>query len=133
MKFSQIKEIKDAVNGSEDWKTIIKEIERGESDIYTDEYRVIEKSVIDSLVADEIQDQLYAFRPEFLADITQMSETALRDIQTCRHAEATLNEFLNPYLEEIAEEYVSTEGYGHIFASYDGQEIETEDHYVFRI
>lgn len=89
-------------------------------------YRFIHESVIMEILIDELKSDLYilgCFNADFLAGITGWPSDMIRAVQDAEKFES-LGESLLEFVDEIAESYSSIDGFGHHFASYDGNETE---------
>lgn len=99
-------------------------------------YRFIHKDAIDKIMEDELSGDTYmlgCFTDWFLADLLDMP---LRFIEKLQEAEAydAIGELIlaKGLMPELVESYVSSDGYGHHFNSYDGSEYEFGNYYMFR-
>lgn len=112
----------------------------GEDDFTTDNWRVINAGYIDSVLADELEENPFligCFAAWLIADVLDIP---VRIVEICQKAEAyeDLGEmFTRGQVEALAREYVAADSYGHHFATYDGHEHEFtfdgSSYYAFRI
>ena len=100
------------------------------------EYRVIDSKLIDEIMRDELESDLYmlgCFNAWFLADILGTGTDTIETLQNSEAFEGLGKMIVNGgHLEELQKAYVSADSYGHHFASYDGEETELNGWYVFR-
>ena len=97
-------------------------------DFGREEWRFIKASEIDKILEEELGYDDYilgCFKAEFLSDITGLDTELIEIIQQADKFEK-LGKYLreNDFIEKIASEYSSQDGYGHHFSSYDGNEYE---------
>lgn len=116
---------------------VINALELGETDVEVGRYRFIASSVIDELLAEELGSDLYVlgcFRASFIAEQTDLP---VEMIEACQEVEAfeSIGQGILATcgIESFAKAYSDIDGYGHHFATYDGDEIELTDYYAFRI
>lgn len=110
-------------------------LENGE---YSDNWRIIPDSEIDSVLEEELLSDKYVlgcFAPWFIADITGLGVDAVERAQKAGSMEI-LGELMAQRIGDVVCAYVSTDGYGHHFATCDGEEYAVkvcgEDYYLFR-
>ncbi len=124
----------------EDTAAIMSEM-RDSNDFEYGNCRFISDLEIDNAIRDELTDpyMLGCFNAWFLASILGIPTESVEAIQKAEQFEALGHMVLaDPdKLKELQEAYVSADGYGHHFASYDGNEAEiwTNDTFwhVFRV
>ena len=111
-------------------------------DVNGTEYRVINESEIDSIMCDELENDLYilgCFNDWFLSNVLEIDVDVIRAMQEAEAFEALGKLILSMNkLAELQSEYVSADGYGHHFNSYDGNEwntasVEGNSYYIFRV
>jgi len=109
-----------------------------ESDFTVDDYRFIRKSDIDDIMTEELGSDEYmlgCFNAWFIADLLGTTTDAIEAMQKAEAFEGIGKMILSmDKLEELQQNYVSADGYGHHFASYDGNENEliNDEYYYFR-
>lgn len=111
-------------------------------DFTVDDYRFINESSIDEILADELVSDEYVlgcFADWLIADVAGLSQDLVSIIQEAEAFEA-LGRWMardRELVEKLAEKYASYDGYGHHFAGYDGQQHEMSVNdvlfYVFRV
>lgn len=135
MKFSQIKRIK-AQFGT-DWPEIVNEMEKEVDDFEVGIYRFIHEDSIDEILVGELEEDTYilgCFSAYALAKATDWPIALIEAAQKSEQYAVIGGVMTNEQVRKLAEIYVDSDGYGHHFASYDGEEIETEcGYYAFRI
>jgi hypothetical protein len=139
MKLSEIKEIKKTVD---DWREAVENILDGEVDFELNDYRFIHDDNIDEIMVDELESDEYilgCFNSWFLADVTGIDCDVIDAMQKADAYEAVGKLIISlGKIEELQQEYVSADGYGHHFNHWDGGEIELNFsgrglYHVFRI
>lgn len=118
----------------DEWRDLLQGMMDGEADIQSDSYRAIHKDSIDEIMEEELLSDRYVlgcFNDWFIADITGLSLDAVQKAQKSDSYEL-LGELMVTHIEEVVSSYVSMDGYGHHFSSYDGSEEEVGDYYIFR-
>lgn len=99
-------------------------------------YLVLSDEEADYLCADYIADSLWAFRPEFLGyhcDIDDIVFSALQEqCEGCNDAIRRLVDKLGNF-DEFVDEATSADGRGHFLATYDGDEHEVGEAYLYRV
>ena len=98
-------------------------------------YRFIQKCGIDEALKDELLNDKYllgSFEPWFIADITKLNYDTVKDAQQ-KGLYTLLGEIMAQHIDDIVDEYVSTDGYGGHFAIYDSNEHEITNWYFFRV
>lgn len=117
-------------------REIIENIVNEVNDFEVDEHRFILSTEIDSIMQQELKDDLYmlgCFNADFLSGILDIDMDVITTLQ-----EAEANEGLGKLilslgkLEEIQQEYASLDGYGHHFNNYDGDKTILDAYHVFK-
>ena len=127
--FSQCKMIYNfAEEISEDPKEIIEKIVNEETDFNIGDYRFIHTDFIDSIQVEELESDPYVlgcFNDWFIADITEIDVDVIQAMQKAEAFEAIGKLIISlGKLEELQAAYASSDGYGHHFNNYDGNEEE---------
>lgn len=147
---TQIKAIVKAIvshAGGEYTYSEVKElIETVGSEIYYDfdvsfdgrEYRIIENCEIETVIKNELLDDEYllgCFNAWFLADVMNIPACAIEKIQAadCSEALGMIVAANDEMLSELVGKYISADGAGHHFSSYDGSEGDAGEYTVFCI
>ena len=125
MKYSEAKWILEEFDGD---RTIIENIENGETNFYSNDdcYRFIQSDNIDDVMRDELLCDEYllgGFNASFISEITGLDVSVIEKGQSADNYEL-LGALMALHIEEVIDLYVSYDGYGHHFASYDGDENE---------
>lgn len=92
------------------------------------DWRYIHSDVIDDVLVEELEQDPYylaIFNPDFLSAITGLSEEIIKLIQKAE-AFRDFGQWIidQGLVNDLAEQYVSADGYGHHFAHYDGETVE---------
>lgn len=99
------------------------------------DYRVIRVDEIDNIQCGELESDLYmlgCFNAWFLADILGLDTDTIQTLQDAEAFEGIGKMVLAmDKLQELQAAYSSSDGYGHHFNHYDGNEIETNNYYIF--
>lgn len=142
MKFSQIKELRELVGN--DWRDACEKIKDGKTDFTLNpyrqgnqrEWRFIHKDQIDATLVEDLECDEYVlgcFNAWFLADVTGWPLALIEAAQKGEAYEALGQAIIQEgYVKKLAEKYASADGYGHHFSSYDGEEHEIGDYYIFK-
>ena len=135
MKLSEIKEIKNLVD--DEWKEAVLSISLKKDDFEVNDYRFIRQDKIDKIQQEELGNDSYilgCFNAWFLADILDLPTQDIEDLQKKDCFDAIGYMVLKSgKIEELQEQYVSADGYGHHFAHYDHNEHEVGKYYAFRV
>ena len=102
------------------------------------EYRIIENDCIESIMKDELSSDTYllgCFDAWFLSDITGIPSDAIEKIQKadCYDALGIIISNNDEMMNELVSKYISADGAGHYFSSYDGSEDDRDEYTVFCI
>jgi len=121
----------------------LREVIESGGDIYSNDdcYRLICDDDIDTIMQDELASDEYmlgCFNAWFLAVILGTSTEAIEAMQE-KDAYEGIGKMIiaNDLLEKLQREYVSADGYGHHFSSYDGCDTEIDidgtTYHLFRL
>lgn len=105
-----------------------------------EEYLVLTDGEADERAADYVRESIWAFRASFILSVCGLDgsgEEGLRTMQekSCEGA----NDFLLSLvertcgLEEFVRQAVQADGRGHFLSSYDGEENEEGDYFIYRV
>lgn len=101
-------------------------------------YWVLTDAEADDLCADQIKDQLWAFRASFIASHTRNGLNS-QCIRALEKMQGELCEDAGPIIEALIEDMdrfisdaISADGRGHFLASYDGDEHESGEFFIYR-
>ena len=136
MKFSEIKDIKELVD--HEWRHAVEEITNGTDDFEAGNYRFIREYAIDQIQCDELSSDEYilgCFSTWLLADVLEMGSDVIEAMKEAEAFEAIGKLVISlDKVEDLQQEYVRHDGYGHHFAHYDHDEHEINNDYLaFRI
>lgn len=122
---------------SHDVKDVIKEITEGIQDFEMANHRFIHYEIIESVLEEELSSDLYllgCFNADFIASVTGLPVEMIDACQEANAYEAVGKGVLAmESLGALAKGYQEADGYGHHFAHYDGECLEIQEYYVFRI
>jgi len=99
-----------------------------------EEYLVVTDSEAYELAEEYIKDSLWAFRPSFLAEHSNVSEDIFQALQEKCFEDANemiLNSIID--IDDLVDSAISCDGIGHFLNSYDGGEESLNDLYIYRI
>jgi len=133
-KLDTIKELLQHID-FDDAVEIVAEMDNETDDFEISNYRFINNDDIDQIMQDELSDDTYmlgCFNDWFIADIIGISLSAVEKMQKAEAFDA-LGELMQEHIEEVQENYAQADGYGHHFASYDGDETEIANYRMFKI
>ena len=126
MKYSDLKAIKNFCKdlfSTPDWREVVAEIEAGGSDFEVDGVRFINSSDIDRIQQEELGNDEYilgCFNAWFIAEVIGVDQDVIEVMQKAEAFEAIGKLIISlGKLEELQAAYVSADGYGHYFNSYD--------------
>lgn len=136
MKFSTIKQIKKTTD--DNWRDVVEAIANEESDSECGNFRVISSDNIDEILKEELSSDEYylgCFSSWAVSDATGIDSDVIYAMKEAEAFEAIGKLILSipGALSKIAQILVDNDGYGHHFNTYDGGEVEMENHYIFRI
>lgn len=128
----------------EDYKEVIENIISLDDDFYSPcgDYRFINSDDIDKIMQDELASDEYTlgcFNPQFLSHLFMEIDSDIIEAMQKAEAYEAIGKLIIRLdkLEELQQDYVSADGYGHHFAHYDGctNEIYILDnlYYVFKV
>lgn len=100
-------------------------------------YLVLTDAEADEAVTERIREDLWAFNPSFLAGETGIDQDVYEAIANNGKCESNNDAIYSLVkstcgLESLVAEAVATDGRGHFMSSYDGEENEEGDYYVYR-
>ena len=104
------------------------------------EYLVLTDEEADEQAKTEIENSLWAFVPKFIiehmanVEYTKNLEDAIGQMQTslCENANDIVAAMVDD-VEEFCDDAIVADGREHFIARYDGEEIETENFFIYRI
>ena len=98
------------------------------------EYRFIHQDHIDEIQKDELSNDQYVLgccAPWFISDITGLPLDEVEKAQKNESFEL-LGALMMQHIDKVQEEMAAHDGYGHHFATYDGDMHDVGDYYAFR-
>ena len=128
IKYSQIKDLKafcEDLTSQPDWRDVFNAIilSPHANDFEVDNVRFIDTDSIDEIQQEELASDEYilgCFNANFLSDILNLSVEVIESIQKAEGFEALGKMIIEmDKLEELQEDYVRADGYGHHFNHYD--------------
>jgi hypothetical protein len=135
MKYSEIKEVKEFTG--DDWREAVEHITIESNDFEAGNHRFIHEDDIDEIMQDELSSDEYilgCFNDFFLADVLDIDINVIEEMQAAEAFEAIGKLVISlGKLGELQQQYVSADGYGHHFSSWDGSEEQLGDYYIFRV
>ena len=121
----------------DNYQKAVAEMSQNVDDIFVGDYRFIHEDAIDDILADELSSDEYVlgcFNASFIASVTKWPIVLIEAAQKGDQFEAIGKAIINGhFLQEMAEQYAKSDGYGHHFARYDGKEHVIGNYYAFRI
>lgn len=106
-------------------------------DFTVGDYRFIHNDAIDEILADELSGDEYVlgwFNASFIAAVTDWPLALIEAAQKGQQYEAIGKAIIKgKFIRELAEQYARTDGYGHHFATYDGNQYEIGAYYAFKV
>lgn len=101
------------------------------ADLNGKEYRFIADCVINSVIKEDLKSDPYnlgCFNAEFLCHYVPLSTDQIKHVQSAEGYEAIGYLVLaHGQIDELIEDMISLDGYGHYFNHYDGEEIELQN------
>jgi len=99
-----------------------------------EEYLVVTDGEAYELAEEYIKESLWAFRPSFLAEHSNVSEDIFQALQEKCYEDANemiLNSIID--IDDLVYSAIMEDGIGHFLNSYDGEEESLNDLYIYRI
>jgi len=132
MKFAEIKEFRafcESMYSNPDWRKSLENILDGETDFEVNGVRFIADSIIDEVLADELESDNYilgCFNSWVIADATGWPIALIEAAQKGEAYEEIGEAMTKEHIKRLAEIYAGNDGYGHHFNSWDGSSEEIE-------
>ena len=99
-----------------------------------DSYHVLTDEEATERCKDYIKHTLYAFNPEFIHMYVSIDIKTLEKISELREsANPVIKKLLGEKLDDFIESVITYDGRGHFLASYDGQEHEEDDYFIYKL
>lgn len=97
------------------------------------EYLILTDEEADQSAEDYIKDSVWAFNPSFLASHTGIDEEIFEMLQDkCESSNEVITNSIKD-MEEFIADAIWADGRGHFISSYDGEEEELNDFFIYRI
>ena len=97
------------------------------------EYLILTDEEADQVAEDYIKDSVWAFNPSFLASHTGIDEEIFEMLQDkCESSNEVITNSIKD-MEEFIADAIGADGRGHFISSYDGEEEELNDFFVYRM
>jgi hypothetical protein len=103
--------------------------------IENSDYMVLTDDEANEKAAEYIKDSLWAFNADFLAGETGIDQSVFEAIQNngkCERNNDAIASCIDD-MESFIESAISADGRGHFLSPYDGEEIEVDDLYIYRL
>lgn len=98
------------------------------------EYLVMTDDEAQEAVTNYITETLWAFRPGFLADWIVLDEKSIAKLQeACEDCNDALVALVGEDFGDLVEAAVAADGRGHFLSGYDGEEVEIDGFYIYRV
>lgn len=116
---------------------VISLMEGDNIDFQAGDYRYIAKNHINEILTNELESDLYmlgCFTAHFISDTTGLPLEMIKACQTSEAFEAIGRGIVATCgVKQLTKRYAQVDGYGNHFATYDGEEHEIGEYYVFRV
>jgi hypothetical protein len=99
------------------------------------EYLVLTDAEADDKAREYIEDSLWAFRAEFLADFTDLPVEVFQALQSkCEDANDPIRRMIERAdgIDDFVSQAIDADGRGHFIGQYDGAENEEGEFYIYR-
>lgn len=107
----------------------------GEFSYGSAEYRVLRDDESDSAVSEYVDQSLWAFNASFLAGQTDLPEECFSALnEKCESGNDAIRQMVDKTcgFASFVDSAVSADGRGHFLASYDSEELESGDFFIYR-
>lgn len=106
----------------------------GDDNSQSGEYLVLTDGEADEMVKENILESLWAFNASFLASHCDVDQDVIESIQANEKYESNNQVFkkLINDLDHFVDDAVSSDGRGHFLSTYDGDEHEVGEFYIYR-
>ena len=103
------------------------------------EYMVLTDEEADQVASDYINESVWAFNSDFIIrhcdvlDYDDASEKVVKAIQEqCESGNEAMKKLIND-MDEFVQDAIEADGRGHFISSYNGEEYEAGDYYIYRM
>lgn len=97
------------------------------------EYLIGTEREVNKAVKEEIKESVWAFNPSFLSDFTGQDKKIFTGLsELCESSNDVILALIGKRFNEFVKEAVMFDGRGHFLSSYDGEENEIDNYYVYR-
>ena len=95
-------------------------------------YLVLTDDEADKAVEDYIKDSVWAFNPSFLASHSEVNEDIFKLLQDkCEDSNQVILNSIRD-IDDFISDAIGCDGRGHFISSYDGEENELNDYFIYR-
>ena len=99
-----------------------------------DSYLVLTDEEATEKCKEYIKETLWAFRPEFIHEYVSIDIKSLEKIsELCENANPIIEKLLGENLDEFIESAINCDGRGHFLSSYDGEEHQEDDYFIYKL
>jgi len=139
MTLSEIKKLKEELDAICEglWREAVEHIENEDDDFEVDGFRFIDGEVIDDILVNELNSDSYllgCFKSWSIAEATGWPVALIEAAKKGEAYEEIGDAMGKDDVQKLADIYVRSDGYGHHFATYDGNEHQLSNgYYVFRV
>ena len=112
------------------------DIDEAEELIENDSYLVLTDDEADETAKEYIEQILWAFNADFLADMTDLPSEVFEAMRgKCEDSNDTVEKLIKRScgIDDFVETAISIDGRGHFMSSYDGEESEQNGLFIYRI
>lgn len=100
------------------------------------EYSVLTDEEANEKAAEYIKDSLWAFNAEFIIDHSKLPYEAVEMVKSyqekkCESANETIETLIED-MDSFVEDAISADGRGHFMSTYDGEEHEEGEYFIYR-
>ena len=103
------------------------------------EFLVLTDEEADAKAYEEIEESLWAFNADFIIDMCGFSGGEKSLIAMQRESCEDCNEFIRAMIEgtcgmdSFVESAIESDGRGHFISGYDGEEVEQDEYFIYRV
>lgn len=123
------------IEEGEDASSYVEEVGDNEYEAEGNTYLVLTDEEADEKAKEYIRDSLWAFNADFLSGITGLPALVFTALQNEMYEDAneTILQLVGDNFDRLVSDAISSDGRGHFMSSYDGEEHELGDYYIYRI
>ena len=108
-------------------------------EVESQEYMVLTDEEADEKTSESINDTVWAFNADFIIehskvlDFDDASETVVKAIsEMCESGNEAMKKLVDD-MDEFVEDAISADGRGHFLNTYDGEEYEQDNYYIYKM